>query len=138
MRPMKNNDDAIDWQDVRRRVREHAEAELAAYVPPPPKKTSRRKLVKGTAEYAEFCKQECERVRKYRNANKAKVAAAFKKWCEENPDKVKEKSRRHYEKHKEEIAEKKRLRRLKDPEKARRQRREGYLRSKARRLAAAA
>lgn len=132
------NDDAIDWQDVRRRVRERAEAQLAAYVPPPPKKTSRRKLVKGTPEYEEYLEHERIRGCKYRQENKEKVAESFKKWCKENPEKLKAKSHRYYMAHKAEIAEKKRMRRLADPEKARRLKRESYQRCKARRLAAAA
>lgn len=130
--------DSIDWQEVRRRVRERAEAQLAAFVPPPPKKPGRRQLVKGTPEYEEFRKKENERSKTYRKEHPDKVKESFKKWCEENPDKVKAKKHRNYEKHKEEIAEKKRLRRLADPEKIKRQKHESYLRCKARRLAESA
>lgn len=130
--------DSIDWQEVRRRVRERAEAQLAAFVPPPPKKPGRRQLVKGTPEYIEFRAKESERQKDYRNRNKDKVAAKNREWELKNPDKVKAKKHRHYEKHKEEIAEKKRLRRLADPEKIKRQKHESYLRCKARRLAESA
>lgn len=130
------NSDAIDWQEVRRRVRERAEAQLAAFVPPPPKKPGRRKLVKGTPEYEEFRQKENERNRRYRKENPEKARASNKAWCKANPEKVKAKKHRNYERHKEEIAEKKRLRRLADPEKIKRQKHESYLRCKARRLAA--
>ena len=132
------NDDAIDWQDVRRRIAERAEAQLAAYTPPPPRKPGRRKLVKGTPEYKEFRAKESERQRDYRQRNKAKVAAKDRAWEHANPEKVKAKKHRYYERHKAEIAEKKRLRRLADPERYRQLKRESYARCKARRMAEAA
>lgn len=133
------NDSAIDWQDVRRRIAERAMVQAVAPVPPVATKVrKRKKLAKGTPEYEEYCKRERERARKYRAMHKEQTAAAFKRWCEKNPEKHKAKCHRYYMEHKAEIIEKKRQRRLADPEKARRLKHESYLRRKARRLAAAA